>query len=280
MPEQEAVQSTPEWSQESVEKQAAEQKLDPVDPVEPVEGEQVEKVKEERVVPLAAVQEERAKRREATSRAQALEAQVQQLQRSHLEMLQRMQQGQQAQPPAADDVLGQLQYATQQTQAQVQQLTAAQQQQLQRQYQEQQTNMFVQAVRSHEQEFTKTQPDAAEGINFLKRSRVEEYKAAGLSHQQAVDRMNYDEQQLVVWAMQNGENPAEAAFQMAVKRGYVSPKAKLAMQQEGQRASMPTGGGGSGGGDPTLQALLKMSPGDFAKATAGDNWAKLMKKHA
>jgi len=118
-----------------------------------------------------------------------------------------------------------------------------------------------------------------QAINFAKQARVKEYMAVGLSQNEALQRLAVDEHQLVQTAIQNGENPAQVAFNWAKARGYVSPKQKLEMQQEGQKASLPTGGGGKGGGDPSLEALLKMSPKDFAKATAGDNWEKLLRKY-
>lgn len=288
MPEQVAGQSTSEWTQESVEKQATE--IEKVAPAQAAETEQLTESAEPEAKEkkdrdhydnlVSAATEARAQKREAIARAAAMEQQNAQLVRQMQELIGAVnQRGQTAQVPAPDDVLGQMQYGIHQTQAQVQQLTQAQQQQYMRQQQEMQAQQFVSAVRNAEAEFVKKQPDASEAINFLKSSRVEEYKAAGLTHQMAVQQMINDEQQLVVWAMQNGENPAEAAFQMAVKRGYVASKQKLAMQQEGQRASMPSGSGGKGGGQPTLEALLKMDAAAFTEATAGDNWARLMKKH-
>jgi predicted RNase H-like nuclease (RuvC/YqgF family) len=288
MPEQPAVEVS-SWTPESVEKQAAEmeqqqaqQEAKPAEPaqaeVEQAEPEKKERDKTDNLV--SAVTELRAQRREAHARATALEQTNAQLTRQMQEMmafLQKQQQPQQA-APAADDVVGQLQHGVAQTRETVAFLAQQQQQEAARRQQEAQWNQYVSTVKAQEAEFTKTQPDAVEAIGFLKTARVNEYKAAGLTHQQAVERMQMDERQLIDWALQSGENPAKAAFDMAVARGYVSPKKKLEMQREGQGASMPAGGAGKGGGTPSLESLLKMDSKDFAKATEGDNWEKLLRK--
>lgn len=276
-----------QWTQESVEQEA--QKLEeqqtqepqqeqPQQQAEPAQ-EEAEKVKEERVVPLAAVQEERARRREAIQRAQALEAQVQQLQRSHLELMQRL-----SQPPAQqrdpNDVAGQLHDGIQRTQQEIQQLRQAQQANQMLEVQREQNARFQASVVSDEQEFAKEHPDYFEAAKFARDARMKEYQAMGLSRAAAEQRVNMDVVQLCDWAFQNGERPSKAAYDWAKARGFVSGKQKLAMQRDGQQASMPQGGNGQGGGAPSLEQLLKMDSKDFAKATSGDNWAKLLKRYS
>lgn len=293
MPEQTVGQEAAEWSKESVEKQAAEieqaqvEKPEVEKPEVVVDGHSDEssdeiggvKDKVEKVVPIGAVTELRAQKREAVQRALAAEQRAEQIQRQMLEFMARQQQ------PAApqidsNDPLAVIQHQVTQTAEQQKAMLEQQQRQQYEQQQQQNYQNFVNAVKAQEAEFVKVQPDANEAIGFLKQSRVNEYKAGGLSHQEAVQRMLKDEHDLVVWAMQSGENPAKAAFDMAAARGYVSPKQKIAMQRDGQGASLPTGTGGKGGGEPSLEALLKMSGSDFAKATAGDKWEKLLKKHS
>src|SRR5262249_1589358 len=81
--------------------------------------------------------------------------------------------------------------------------------------------------------------------------------------------------------LQIGVNPAERLYGIAKALGYqvkASPQARLDMQAAGQRASTPTSGGGQGGGKLSLDALAKMNARDFAKATEGDNWRRLMEE--
>lgn len=279
MPEQ-TVAPSESWTPESVEQQAVELEKKEAEQVEPEkeEAEVETKDKVEKVVPIGAVTELRAQKREAVQRAQAAEAQNQQLQRQMLEFMARQQPAQQQVDP--NDPLAVLQDTTQRTAAELRYMREEQARQQQGNQQQAAYQQFVAHVQAQEAEFIKVQPDASEGIAFLKQNRVNEYKAAGLTHNEAMQRMLKDEHDLVVWASQAGENPAKAAFDMAVQRGYVSPKQKLEMQRNGQGASLPTGQGGKGGGEPSLEALLKMSGPDFAKATAGDKWEKLLKKHS
>lgn len=287
---QEAGQAAPDWSQESVEKAAAVEAEKPKPEGEQAEGgepaEQTEaepKVQEvrrkEKVVPYDAFHEERAKRKEATQRYTALEGQFQQLARQQQELLARLQ-PKEAAPDLATDPAAALLHAQKQTQEQLNEIAQKQARGDQDALQRQQVTAFVAHVREQNESFTKEQPDANEGIAFLKNSRVEEYRAMGMSEVEAKQRMLKDEWDLTQWAVQNGENPAQVAFNMAKVRGYVSPKQKLEMQKEGQGASTPSGGAGKSGGPPSLEALLKMPAADFAKATEGGKWEQLLKKHS
>ncbi len=280
MPEQEKEVAAPPQPSNWMEEAASKETEKPVETAPDPEPQAKEKVEErvEKVVPLAALHEERAKRREALARENAMREEIVQLRRQQLEIMQQRQQPAVA-PDVQTDPLGALVHNQNLTQQQLKALVEQQQRQQQESTQRQQWDGFVNAVKEHEAAFVKEQPDAIEAIGFLKQSRVNEYKAGGLSHQEAVQRMARDELDLVNWAMQSGENPAKAAFDMAVSRGYVSPKAKLEMQAKGQKASMPDAGGKGGGNIPSLETLLKMDSKEFAKATEGENWAKLMKKH-
>lgn len=269
-----------EWSQESVEQQATEIEKQEKPAEEKSEQEEPTKEKVETVVPLPALQEERAKRREATQRAQDFERQLAEQARFNQQLLARIAQGQQPQAPDPNaDPFGAVIHTTQQTQAELRQIRQEQAQRDAWQNQQQQYQNFVGAVKAHEATFAQQQPDYPEAIKFAKEARISEYKAMGLSADQARQRLSNDEHELVQWAFQSGENPAKAAFDWAVARGYVPAQKKLEMQREGQGASTPTGSGGRSGGAPSLESLLKMDSKDFAKATAGDNWEKLLKKY-
>jgi hypothetical protein len=293
MPEQPVVEVTPEWNQDSVEKQARElesqsaaSQPDPKPGAEQTETEQSEQPEQhqrpkdtpevEMGKTKAALAEERVRRRAEAAKARNLEQSLVAMQQE-MAALRQAQQPQYQAPDPAQDPAGAILHTQRQTQ---QQIFALQQQQYQREQEElqrQQVQTFVTTVKSLNDEFAKDQPDANDGINFLKSARVEEYKAMGMTHAEANARMQNEEIQLVQWAFQNGENPAKVAFEMAKARGYVSPKQKLDMQRQGQGASMPSGAGGRSGGKISLEALAKLSGDEFAKATSGANWEKLMK---
>jgi myosin heavy subunit len=282
MPEQPAGEvASQEWSQESVEKQAIEQAE--AKPDAKPEGETETDPPKEKVdyVPHKAFHEERARRKEAQRQAQELQAQNAQLVRQQQEILARMQQQTAVQQlPPADDPLAVMQHGIGQTQAELRALRERQEWQDRQTYEQNQWAQFTNAVHTAQSQFASEQPDAIDGINFLKQGRFKEYVAMGMTQDAARRQLHQDEVNLSAEAFKNGDNPAKVAYDMAVARGYVPPKQRLDMQKEGQGASMPSGSGGKGGGLPSLDALLKMSPGEFAKATSGENWEKLMKKHS
>lgn len=281
MPEQQ-VEQPANWLEEAAakpeEKLVEEAKSEPEQTES--EAEQPEaKEKVEKVVPLGALHESRAKEREARREAQAVRAEMEQMRRQQLEWMAKQGQPQPATAPdPKQDPIGALVHNQSLTQQQLAEMRQQQTLADQRAAQQQQYNNFVATVRAKNDEYVKERPDANDAINFLKSNRVEEYKAMGMSAQEATQRMLHDEVQLSQWALQNGENPAAVACRMAESRGYTAPEKKLEMQAKGQKASMPSGGG-KGGGLPSLDALLQMDSKDFQKATEGDNWAKLMKRH-
>lgn len=277
-----AGQATPDWTKESVEQQAAQVEEKPAPEVEAQtetesEPEVQEKVKVQKVVSYNALHEERAKRKEANLRAQQLEQQVQFLSRQQQELMARLGQPQAAQPDPTDPI-GVMQHGIQKTQGEVQQLRENQDRQNQAAQQQQQLQSFVQHVQSQDAEFKARQPDSHEAIDYLRKGMLEEIKAQGATHQQAVAAVKQEELRMAWVATQQGENPSEMAYNRAQARGYVPSQKKLEMQKQGQGASMPSASGGRSGGQPSLEALLKMSSADFTKATAGDNWAKLVGK--
>lgn len=284
MPEQAVGQAASEtWTQESVEKQAVElEKQQPEKVEKPVVAEDAETVeakeKVEKVVPQGALHEERARRRQEAQRANNAEQRAEQYQRQMLEMLSRMGQPQQQVDPNDPNAVARNEIS-QIVRAEIKPLTEAQQRDQQAAYQRSQYDQFRQTVSMHEAEFAKEQPDYTDAVKFLSERRASEYVAAGYTQQQAAQLTDRDAHQFAAMALQNGESPAKAAFDMAASRGYVSPKQKLEMQKAGQGASLPSGGGKSGG-LPSLEALLKMPRDEFAKATEGGKWEQLLKRYS
>lgn len=279
MPENQEQQA--EWSQQGVEKQAEALQTEQTQQAETqqAEGDEV-KEKVERVVPHGAFHAEREERKKAQAQARAFENQLNQERQQYLMHLAQRQQAQAPQPPKFEEApLENLKHGIDTT---AQQLANIQQHQARQQWEQQQRAQFEQftnTVRSQADSYIREQPEAGEAIKFLKHGRYQEYKGMGMDEQAAVQRVLQDELDLSAWALERGENPAKVAHEMAVARGYKDSKQKLEMQRQGQGASLPTGGGRSGG-LPSLEALLKMDSKDFAKATAGDNWAKLLQKHS
>lgn len=107
--------------------------------------------------------------------------------------------------------------------------TVKQQQEHQRRIEEeqkraQQMNQFVSAYQQQAAEFAQEQADFSDAYRFLENSRITEYTAAGYTPQEASRMLQEDEVALASRAWQDGVNPAERLYQMAVARGY-SPNA-------------------------------------------------------
>jgi hypothetical protein len=72
------------------------------------------------------------------------------------------------------------------------------------------------------------------------------------------------------------------SYELATAKGYsarpAAPSAADAfqVQKRGVAASRSLGSGGAASGKPSVEALLSMSDEDFAAATKGNNWQKLM----
>ena len=238
---------------------------------EPVAQEKVEKV-----VPLAALHEERNRRKEAQELLRQQQAGQLELQRrlDYLTQLATQPPKQQIDPQS--DPLGASLQKTDQTQEQVQNIAKFLAAQHQEQQVRQQQELVVSQARAADAQFTQRQPDAPEAIAFLKSRKAAEYVAAGMTESQAIQAVRTDEWNLCVSALNQGENPAEKAYEIAKALGYTPAQEKLAMQKQGQQAASPKGGSGMGGGKLSLEALLKLSPDEFAANTKGDKWRKLM----
>lgn len=237
----------------------------------------------EKTVPLKALHEARALTKAEKQARQQLERNFQAMQAQQMEMLayiQAQQQPQRQMPDKTQDPLGytiaQVEEMRRQQDQFAQNTMGVQQQQWQREQQVMAEHNFRETAKAANAEFATRQADANEGINYLKGQRVSQYEALGMTREQATQKMLADERELVTYCFQTGENPAERAYQMALTAGYTPAAKKLAMQRDGQGASLPGQGSSGAGGRLSLDALSKLKGEDFLKATAGGNWKKLM----
>ena len=248
-------------------------------------AEQAETVEEVRAktVPLAALHEERTRRKEMAQQIEQMRAQQAERDRIIEQRLAALVQSQQPKPPEFDEnpaehLRHQLQTVQQSQQATAQQIEAWNQAQ-QRQAMEQQ---LAQQVVAQEAAFVQTAPDYNDAVKYLFQARVRELAVFGVEQDQAMAKASEELRQHAFWAASRGQNPAEMAYRIAESRGYQRkaqvPGAaeKMQLQQKGVAASRSLGSGGSGGGKVSVEALLAMTDDDFAAATKGNNWSKLM----
>lgn len=264
----ESPEATPEVEQSETTPEAAEQAQ--------------EQHPEPKTVPLPALHEERAKRRE-------LQQQLQQERGAREEMERRMQArlDQIAQavtpkpvvPDFAENPAEHLKHSVEE----LRQATQASQRQLsewqQRQAAEAQLAAVAEKVWAAEAEFVQDAPDYQSAVTFMLDSRARELEAIGHDSQSA---RNMAAREMMDGALMNaaqGRNPAEIAYKLAKARGYTAQASaadKMQMQQRGAAASKSLGTGGAASGKLSARALAEMSDEDFADATKGGNWQKLM----
>ena len=265
----------PEVAETAQAEAPAEQTPEPVDPVE--------EKHEQKTVPLAALHESRAREREARQRLE--QALAQQAQRDALlqERLDALTKAQQAPEPTfeenpAEHLRSQIQQVRQLTEQQYRQQQEAAKVQAQREQVAQLTNV----VTSVEQAFAQKAPDYYEAVNHLRTTRAAELEALGLDPDSASQRVHQELVQHAYMAAQQGLNPAEQAYRIALARGYQSKPAapsaadKLQAQAKGVAASRTLGSGGATKQQLSLDALASMSAEESAEATKGNKWAQLM----
>lgn len=143
-------------------------------------------------------------------------------------------------------------------------------------------------------------PDFLAAYQHARQARVSELLALGYTPDEALGITFENELEIIRNAYANGRNPAEIIYDYARRHGFgggrpagsslgagaavrdrdgvMSEAAKVALAARGQAASksLSTAGGGSTG-TLTLEALAGMSDEEFAEATKGDRWQKLLK---
>lgn len=240
---------------------------------------------EQKFVPLGALHEERQKRKNAEAMFRQRDQEYATWQRQAderlnvLHQLALQNQPQEQQPSFEQDPLTGTYREVQRVGQEVQTLKQDMQRTQLEQRQQQVVGRFVHDVESHERAFAQQAPDYYAAVNWAKQKKESEYVAVGFTEEQAHARVQQEATEIALGALQRGESPAHVGYRLAQAIGYQpQPNAqqKLSMQQDGRRASTPSGGSGHGGGRLSLDALAKMSGDDFRKATEGAAWKKLM----
>ena len=245
---------------------------------EPGEQEKVEKV-----VPLAALHDEREQKKVLRRQNEELQRNFAALQRQQAEILATLQKATTPQQASIDpqaDPWGHMLQQTQQTREEIAQMRQAQQQEQQRTAQQQHMQAIQSNVSALESQFAAQNKDYFQAVQYLRSVKQSEYVAAGMDEDAALEAVKRDAWLLAQDSLQKGVNPAERAYNIAkalrYQGGTPASADKIAMQQAGQKASTPNAGAGQGGGRISLEALAKMSPDEFLKATSGNKWKRLM----
>lgn len=249
------------------------------------QAEQQEQKPDTRTVPLAALHEERQKRREIQQEIQRLREDQQRRDTVLEQRLATLAQAKQAEqtPSFEEDPAGHLRHG----QAQIQQGLQLQQQQMAQWHQQQQQEAafrnLTNAVMSHEAQFVAQAPDYADAVKYLHNQIAAEIVADGADPEHANQEASNRLKLLAYQKAQQGQNPAESAYRIAQARGYSkktaeqTPAQRLESQQKGVSVAKSLGNGGSSSQNKlSIETLASMSDEEFAEATAGNKWNKLM----
>lgn len=255
------------------------------DPAPTPEAPATEEEHEPKVVPLAALHEERGKRRELAAQVAAEKATRAELENRFEQRLQALARAAQSPPPAAPDFTadpaGHLKHQLDTTQQQLHFIAQRGEQERQQAHMAETQARTTHAVQQDENAFVTRQPDYPDAVKHLHVTRVRELQALGNDEFSAERQSASELQQFAMWSVGQGRSPSQTAYALAIAKGYTTKKAttpgeQMAMAQKGAAAAKSLGSGGSHGGQLTAQQLLSMPDEEFAEATKGNKWQKLM----
>lgn len=146
---------------------------------------------------------------------------------------------------------------------------------VQRQQATQQLGQFQQlqqGVSQMEAEFAKVTPDYNEAVGFMYEHAAKMAQAMGYAPQQIQQHLSQLAMDISVRALQQGKNPAQAAYEAAKQLGYSGQRAANGEQTPAPRApsslSSVAGKRSSPAGVPSLDAIAKMDDASFDKLWA------------
>lgn len=261
-PEQEAVEAP---SQPNAEAASEPEKKEPEKEEKPAID--AEKEAQHRRNLQAALTEERKKRQE-------LERNQNLLAERYSQIVQTLQQPKREIPPEDVDPLVNHGARIAEAEKKQQQILQSMQEEQRRQQAQQQEMAFRTHVSSLEAEFARSTPDYGDAFKFMVGRRVKELEAAGYAQHQIAQIVDQNAMMISWDAIQNGKNPAEVLYQMAVNTGYAKQAPKPAAQekietlQKGAQASKALGNGAAPAGLPTMEQIADMDEEEFARFKA------------
>lgn len=251
------------------------------------------------VVPVAVLKSERQKRQDFQKKYEEANANWTKMQ-GRFEVLERLaQQATQAPQKPADpvqipdinaDPVGHFRALNEQRERELNELRQWRQQQEQQTTVQTNVQRVAQIAGSHEVEFKKANADYDEASGYLRNMEDARLQTLGVADPAArAQIINNRALEIAVTALTSGRNAAETVYALAKASGWqpraagaagkITPEAqRIAMAAAGQQqgGGLGAANGAAPSGAPTLEALAAMSDKEFAEATKGDKWKKLM----
>lgn len=246
------------------------------------EGEEELPQPPEKMVNYGALTEERAKRRE-------LEAQIQKMEERFSQFQERITNPPAPEPeiPAYDEDPGEhLRQRLERTEQAASTLLEQRQAQEASLQEQQALREWAGRFQQNENEFAQSHADYYDAANYLRDSRIAEYKAVGWDEAGAQAQILKETVELGLDAERRGISAAERFYELAKVRGYQpgngtaptegstrQPNLEQIERNMGKAKSL--GPSGSSPRPTTLADLADMDDDSFDKATDGDAWAKM-----
>lgn len=152
-----------------------------------------------------------------------------------------------------------------------------------------QEQQFISSYRQAADAYTQEVPDFPAAYTHLVSGRAAELELIGHDPQMVAQIVAAEEKMIINTALAQGRNPLETIYAVAKQRGYAKAaetpavQAKtddvtkiLAMKKAEPATRTLSNAPGNASSTPSLDDLANMSEDDFAEATSGKNWRKLL----
>ena len=181
-------------------------------------------------------------------------------------------------PDFEDDPAAHLLAQQQKLQDQVAQQNAFLRRQQAEQQRQAQITQMVNTYTPMEEKFASEHEDYYPRVEALKTQRLQMYQAMGKSEAEASQMVMNEAMSLVHQSLAAGRNPAEIIYQYATATPQPAAPAPQAPPAPQQAAPVPSrlGTRGSTPRAASVADLSSMSDEEFDRATAGENWRRLM----
>ena len=277
----------------AAEAEAAEKKAEEPEPEASEEAEQepAEEKKEGQRVPLSELMEERRARQQAQRELGEFRERYAKLDGRLEELSERFKAPVEQPPSIDDDPVSHIAWQNRELQKQQSEIGDRLDKRDEEAQKVQQWQNFQSAVAADERAYRTANPDQPfdKALEYLRAGRAQEYQAMGIvdpvQQQQLVAQ---DEVFVIQQAMSQGKSPSQAAWDLAVARGYkpAEPSQSPAEVNEGarkienlvkgQKASTSLSSAGGGAEVPlSLEAIAEMSDEEFAKIPESE-WRRMM----
>lgn len=234
----------------------------------------------------AAMHEERERRKELQRELLENKQRLEKVEETFQRLVEQAKQAQMPKEPSFDeDPLEALRIKQERLEQFQREQQVAEQQRAQYEQMSQKQQQFLNQYQRDSIAFASKASDFKDAYQYLIDSKVEEFKSAGYSDDEAGRLLYEDEFAIAAKAYNDGVNPAERIYNLAKVRGYQAKSAttnnvndeglrKFQDLERGIKASNSLGSGSGGRIDKglTLEALAEMDDAEFAS-----NWHKIVR---